>query len=190
MGSQVSIMETCSVCHGRPQNINDRLQKEIEVYDRLDSLGIAYDVIDHDHADTLEQCRVISEKLGAPICKNLFLCNTQKTAFYLLLMPGDKPFKTKQLSPQLGCARLSFAPPEHMERLIGCTPGSASVFGLWFDAERSVKLVIDRDLLKNERIGCHPCINTSSVSVLTDDLLGRIIPDTGHEPVFVELTAE
>lgn len=172
---------------GRPADCSGRLQKEIKIYDILDSLDVKYDRVDHDHADTIADCDNIAAVLNAKICKNLVLCNAQKTDFYLLLMPGEKPFKTKLLSPQLGCSRLSFAPPEYMERYLNCTPGSASVLGLLFDTECAVRLIIDKDLLDNELIGCHPCINTTSLSIHTDDLIGKIIPYSKHTPTFVEL---
>ena len=129
---------------GRPVNAADREPVERACYDFLDGLGVAYERVDHDAAFTLEACKEVDGALGATICKNLFLCNRQRTAFYLLLIEGDKVFKTKYLSAQLGCARLSFAPPEDMERLLGVTPGSATVLGLMNDKEKAVQLVIDR----------------------------------------------
>ena len=172
---------------GRPSDADERLQKERETYDRLDQLGIEYSVIDHEHADTIEMCQQIEKAADTHICKNLFLCNSQKTAFYLLLMPGDKPFKTKLLSPQLGCARLSFAPPEYMEKMINCTVGSASVFCLWYDRENAVRLIIDADLKQMPSIGCHPCINTGTVVLNNGDFFGSVLPAIGHEPTYVEL---
>lgn len=94
---------------GRPEDTQGRLDKEIRVYDLLDSLGIEYERTDHERTDTMEACNEIDAILQVTICKNLFLCNRQKTNFYLLMMPGDKPFKTKELSSQINSARLSFA---------------------------------------------------------------------------------
>lgn len=168
----------------------ERLPKEIRCYDLLDSLGIAYTGLDHDHADTIELCLGIEEKLGCKICKNLFLCNRQQTDFYLLLMPGDKPFKTKYLSEQIQSSRLSFGTPEYMEKLLDITPGSVSVLGLMNDTQHAVKLIIDKDLLKEECIGCHPCINTSTLRLRRDDILQVLLPHLGYEPVFVDLAAE
>ena len=105
---------------GRPQNLEGRLPREVACYDLLDRLAIPYTRVDHDPADTIAACHEIEKVLGAPICKNLVLCNRQKTAFYLLLMEGDKPFRTRDLSKQIGSARLSFAAPEDMEP--GVTP--------------------------------------------------------------------
>lgn len=175
---------------GRPGNTADRLPKEIRTYDFLDSLGIPYDRVDHEHADTMEVCLAIEEVLGAKICKNLFLANRQQTVFYLLMMPGDKPFKTKELSAQIGSARLSFGTPEFMEQLLDITPGSVSVLGLLNDKENRVNLLIDEDLLADECIGCHPCINTSSLSIRTEDMMKKIIPALGHTPTMVRLQGE
>ena len=150
---------------GRPENIQGRLDKEIRVYDLLDSLGIEYERTDHERTDTMEACNEIDAILQVTICKNLFLCNRQKTNFYLLMMPGDKPFKTKELSSQINSARLSFASPEDMERLLDITPGSVSIMGLMNDKENAVQLLVDEDVLKGEYLGCHPCINTSSLKM-------------------------
>ncbi len=172
---------------GRPVNAADREPVERACYDFLDGLGVAYERVDHDAAFTLEACKEVDGALGATICKNLFLCNRQCTAFYLLLIEGDKVFKTKYLSAQLGCARLSFAPPEDMERLLGVTPGSATVLGLMNDKEKAVQLVIDRSAVGQEYFGCHPCRNTTSLRFRTADLLEKVIPALDHSPVLVDL---
>lgn len=172
---------------GRPRTNEGRLEKEIKTYDLLDRLSIPFQRTDHDPADTMEVCAVIDEVLGVKICKNLFLTNRQKTNFYLLLMPGDKPFKTKDLSKQLGVARLSFGSGEDMERLMNLTPGSVSVMGLMNDPENKVQLVIDEDVLKEEYFGCHPCINTSSLKLKTADVLEKVLPAVEHKFVTVTL---
>lgn len=174
---------------GRPENTDNRLDKEIRVYDFLDKLGVQYQRIDHEAAMTMEACEEIDHALGdnTTICKNLFLCNRQETDFYLLLMPGDKPFKTKDLSAQIHSARLSFAKPEYMEKYLDITPGSVSVLGLMNDSEKKVQLLIDEDVMKEPYFGCHPCINTSSLKFTTEDLMHKIIPALEHEPVTVTL---
>ena len=175
--------------NGRPENTDGRLDKEIRVYDFLDKLGVEYQRVDHEAAMTMEACEAIDRVLGddTAICKNLFLCNRQETDFYLLLMPGDKPFKTKNLSAQIGSARLSFAKPEYMEKYLDITPGSVSVMGLMNDSEKKVQLLIDEDVMKEPYFGCHPCINTSSLKFTTEDLTKKIIPALGHDPITVSL---
>ena len=172
---------------GRPENTEGRLEKEIAVYDFLDSLGIEYKRADHEALMTMEACEAVDQLLGAQICKNLFLCNRQETNFYLLLMPGDKPFKTKDLSAQINSARLSFAKPEYMEKYLDITPGSVSVMGLMNDHDKKVQLLIDEDVMKNPYFGCHPCINTSSLKFTTEDLKNKIIPELEHAPLMVNL---
>ena len=172
---------------GRPADCSHRLEKEIRVYDFLDNLGIEYGHLDHEAAMTMEACADVDRFLGAVMCKNLLLCNRQNTAFYLLLMPGDKPFKTKELSHQIGSSRLSFAGSEYMEQYLDITPGSLSVLGLMNDKENHVQLLIDRDLLCGEFIGCHPCVNTSSLRLQITDLMDKIIPAMGHVPQLVTL---
>ncbi len=179
----MEIVPTCFT--GRPTE--PRTQTEDRCYDLLDSLGIVYRRVDHEHADTIADCELVEEYLGCRICKNLFLTNRQQTRFYLLLMPGEKPFKTKLLSAQIGSARLSFGSPEQMDRLLGTAPGSASVLGLMQDTEGAVQLLVDRELLSDELFGCHPCRNTSSLCFPSADLFGRVLPALRHEPLFVDL---
>jgi Ala-tRNA(Pro) deacylase len=169
--------------HGRPETNDGRLEKEIRVYDFLDALGIEYWRTDHPDAEanTMEACRQIDAVLGAMVCKNLFLTNRQHTAFYLLLMPGDKPFKTKELSSQIGSSRLSFGTGEEMVELLDCTPGSSSLMGLMNDKDNRVRLLVDEDVLKDEFLGCHPCINTSSMRLRTKDIFETFLPAVHHD---------
>ncbi|MBR3109496.1 MAG: prolyl-tRNA synthetase associated domain-containing protein [Clostridia bacterium] len=175
--------------HGSPADMTGRSEREIRAYRFLDSLGVSFDRTDHPDrpATTMEVCADVDAVLQVHICKNLFLCNRQKTNFYLLVMPGDKPFKTKELSKQLGISRLSFAEEEYMERLLDLHPGSVSILGLMNDKERRVQLVMDEDVLKEEMFGCHPCENTSSIRFLTADLTGKILPALGRKPEIVHL---
>lgn len=175
------------ILNGRPNDIYGRAEKEIKAYDFLDSLGIEYQRLDHEPAMTMEACVEIDKVLGVAMCKNLFLCNRQQTEFYLLLMPADKQFKTKELSAQIGTARLSFASPEKMQELLGLTPGSATVLGLINDANNTVTLLLDNDILQQEYMGMHPCMNTSSIRVKTDDVIKRIIPVLGNNVIKVYL---
>lgn len=176
--------------NGRPEDISGRLPKEVRVYDFLDSLGIIYERVDHEAAMTMEACAEIDKAMNTAMCKNLFLCNRQCTDFYLLMLPGDKIFKTKELSRQIGSSRLSFGSGEYMETLLDITPGSLSVLGLMNDKENKVQLLIDEELLSAEYIGCHPCVNTSSLKLKTADLQNIIIPAMYHEIRTVCLAAE
>ncbi|MBQ7943811.1 MAG: prolyl-tRNA synthetase associated domain-containing protein [Lachnospiraceae bacterium] len=173
---------------GRPSTTEGRLDKEIRVYDLLDSLEITYERVDHEEANTMEACAEIDKVLApAVICKNLFLCNAQKTKFYLLMIREDKKFKTKEISSQINSSRLSFAPSEYMEKYLDITPGSVSVLGLMNDKEKEVKLLVDEDILKEEYFGCHPCINTSSLRLKTADVFGAFLQAVEHDYTTVQL---
>ena len=196
---------TLTIYKGRPGNITGRQEREVRVYDLLDSIGVVYDRLDHAPAMTMEVCDAVNAAFGrmtleefkaedsndrtkhAIICKNLFLCNRQKTKFYLLMIPGDKKFLTKNLSAQINSARLSFAGEEDMQKFLDVTPGSVSVLGLMNDHDHIVQLLIDSDVLQSEYVGCHPCINTSSLRMKTKDLMEKVIPALQHEPVIVNL---
>lgn len=173
--------------NGRPDDFDARLPKEQRVYELLDRLGIEYQRVDHEPAMTMAGCLAVDEALEATMCKNLLLCNRQCTDFYLLLMPGGKPFKTSVLSKQIGSSRLSFADGAYMEQYLDITPGSLSVLGLMNDKDMRVRLLIDADVLGGEYIGVHPCINTSSLRIRTADLTGKLIPALGHAPTMVAL---
>ena len=161
--------------------------QEAAAFDFLDSLGIDYERVTHELADTMEKCDNVSAVLGVDVCKNLFLCNRQKTQFYLLMLEGEKVFKTKDLSKQLGVARLSFADPADMEKYLDITPGSVSVLGLMNDPDNAVQLVIDRPIAESASIGCHPCINSSTLAIATADILEKFLPAVHHPPILVDL---
>ena len=165
---------------GRPTSQEGRSETEWTIYELLGLLGIQFDRVDHPAAATIEALADVDKILGTRMCKNLFLTNSNHSAYYLLLMPGDKPFKTKELSSQLGVARLSFASPEDMESMLGVTPGSATVLSLMNDTEHKVTLLIDTDVLKGEYIGCHPCVNTSSLKIAMRDIIDKFLVKTGH----------
>lgn len=174
---------------GRPENVDGREIKEVKCYDFLDGLDIEYYHVDHRDmpADTMEACVAIDEALGCRICKNLFLCNRQKTDFYLLMMPADKPFKTKDLTAQINSARLSFADSDAMLKYLNITPGSVSVLGLMNDIDANVRLLVDKDILSDEYIGCHPCVNTTSMKIKTVEIFDKLTSATNHTKTVVEL---
>ena len=190
---------------GRPEDLSGRLDREIRVYDLLDSLHVEYDRLDHEPAMTMEVCAEIDaafermpleafkadlstdKSKHAIVCKNLFLTNKQHTKYYLLMMPGDKKFLTKDLSAQINSARLSFAGEDEMLKYLDVTPGSVSVLGLMNDKDNAVQLLIDSDVLRSEYVGCHPCMNTSSLRILVKDLTEKILPAIHHEASVVNL---
>ena len=172
---------------GRPADVSDRLPVEVACYDLLDQLNIPYERVDHDEAATIEICEQVDQVLGTVICKNLFLCNRQRTNFYLLMMPGDKVFKTKDLSAAIGSSRLSFADPADMEKYLDITPGAVSVMGLMNDTQGHVQLLMDRPVVESELLGCHPCVNTSSLRMKTEDVMRKFLPAVHHEAIIVDL---
>lgn len=176
---------------GRPVNIEGRMKKEIRTYDLLDELKISYERVDHKAAETMEACSAIDKILEpAVICKNLFLCNAQKTKFYLLMIRKDKKFKTKEISHQINSSRLSFGPAEYMEEYLDITPGSVSVLGLMNDTRNQVTLLVDEDVIHSEYFGCHPCINTSSLRLKTADVFNTFLKAVHHEYTIVKLNGE
>ena len=184
----MGILKDRTVYKGRPSD--KRIEKEEKAYDLLEKCGIEFERVDHDAANTIEECLEVDELLEMEICKNLFLCNSSKTNYYLLLMPGSKKFRTAELSKQIGSSRLSFASYEDLERMLDLTPGSVTVMGLMHDTENKVRLLIDSDVLKDELFGCHPMINTSSLRFKTEDMVKKLLPAMKHEYIEVNLKWE
>ena len=167
---------------GRPESELGRLPKEIRVYDLLDRLHIAYERIDHEAANTMEACAEIDEALApATICKNLFLVNSARTQYYLLLIRGDKKFKTAEVSKQIGSSRLSFGSAEKMEDYLDISPGSVSIMGLMNDHSKCLEVLVDGDVLRQEYFACHPCVNTSSIRMKTQDVFDTFLRDLGYQ---------
>lgn len=160
------------------------------VYQLLEKLKIAYRKVEHPEAGSMEDLIEAEKQLGAVICKNLFLCNRQKTVFYLLLIPGGKRFKTSVVSKLIGSSRLSFGEADKLYELLGVHPGSITPLGLAFDEAHQVNLLIDREVLALEEVGMHPLVNTASLAMKTDDLMQVFFPFTGHEPTILDIPAE
>ena len=177
----MSRFDSAEIFTGAPADMSGRAEREKAVYEFLAGTGVNYCRMDHAPTVTMEECAERGKKLGIVISKNIFLCNTQKTRFYLLVMPASKRYVTRIFSREIGSARLSFAPPEAMEKMLGCSPGSASVMGLLFDRENRVSLYFDRDVLRQEWFGCHPCINTTSLKFRMTDFTEKVLPALGHE---------
>ena len=184
-------MGTFTLEDGRPKDVTGRLEKEIRVYDLLDRLGIEYQRVDHEEVNTMEACAAIDELLEpAVICKNLFLTNSAKTEYYLLMLCADKKFRTAEVSKQIGASRLSFADSDKMLEFLDITPGSVSVMGLMNDRDNRVRLLVDEDVLKGEYVGCHPCVNTSSLKIKTADVFGKYLDAVHHTATTVKLIGE
>jgi len=161
---------------------------ELAALNALDALNIPYTYIEHPAANTMEDCYVIDESLGAVHFKNLFLCNRQGTEFYLLLLEGSKPFKTAQVSKQLGVSRLSFGNADQLGQILGLLPGAVSPLGLINDAQKQVTVLLDRDVFASpdQPLVMHPNVNTASVVVKTSDLV-RFLEHCGNERRYVTI---
>ena len=173
---------------GRPKDLSGRTAREIRVYDLLDELNISYKYVDHAPMCSMQDCLEVDSILNAAICKNLFLCNDQESAYYLLILQGEKKIRSGEVSRLAGSSRLSFAPPEDMERLLDLSPGSVSVMGLMNDHEGRVQLLMDEELLQQEYFGCHPCVNTTSLRMAVKDLMEKILKKIEHEPMLLHLS--
>ena len=181
----------CSIrlLRGSQGDLSGREERELRCYRMLDELKIQYECADHPmlEAASMQICEQVDEILDVRISKNLFLCNRQETQFYLLVMPADKPFKTRELSRQVNSSRLSFAPEKYLIEFLDLHAGSVSVLGLMNDHDHRVHLLIDEDLKEQPMFACHPCVNTTSLRFAMKDLLNVILPYLGIEPEFVQL---
>lgn len=167
---------------GRPEDVSGREMREIRCYDLLDALGMEFYRVDHPAARTMEDCAQADEALGedTAICKNLFLRNSRGDQYFLLMVPGEKKVKTREVARQIGSTRLSFGDEDRMLEYLDILPGSLSVMGLMNDRENQVALIVDEDVLKLPYVGCHPCMSTSSIKIKTEELLNKFLPAVGH----------
>lgn len=179
-----------TVYHGRPDDLTNRIDAEIATYDFLDNLNIEYDRVDHEPAMSDDVYAMMDVSLVSTACKNLFLVNRAGTEFHLLMMPRKKDFRTKYLKQALGLSHLSFAKEEQMIQYLGVKPGSVSIMCLLKDPDCNIDLIIDEDVIAGETVRFHPCINTSSIRVRTDDFLNSIIPGLKHEPKYITIPSE
>ena len=159
-----------------------------EIYNTLDRLDIDYTCLEHPPIMTMEEGMTIAQKLGVSPCKNLFLVNKQKE-YFLLLLSGNKKLSAKSIAKQIGSSHLSFASDEDMKTLLFTTPGAVSMLGLIYDRENKVKLLIDKDVIQADYIGCHPCENTCSLKIRTKDILEVLLPAINHAD-FEEINTE
>ena len=179
-------MYISQVYRGVPKDIDSRQEKERKCYDFLSKLGIDYEVVDHEEASDMDRCREIESVLGVKICKNIMLCNRQESRFFIFMMPGDKKYVTKEVSKKIGMSRLSFAKEKYLKEFLNVSSGSVSVLALLNDLDNKVELVIDRDVIQQENIRCHPCVNTSTLKIKTEDFLNKIIPALKKEAMIID----
>ena len=179
-------MYISQVYRGVPKDIDSRQEKERKCYDFLSKLGIDYEVVDHEEASDMDRCREIESVLGVKICKNIMLCNRQESRFFIFMMPGDKKYVTKEFSKKIGMSRLSFAKEKYLKEFLNVSSGSVSVLALLNDTDNKVELVIDRDVIQQDHIRCHPCVNTSTLKIKTEDFLNKIIPALKKEVMIIE----
>ena len=156
-----------------PMEFKTELQEK--VYKTLDSLEISYERVDTDEAITMEDCVLIDEKLKMKMVKTLFLCNRQQTLFYLFITVGDKPFRSKDFSTALDISRVSFAPAELMDKMLGTKIGAATVFSSLLPSAEDVQIIFDRDVLKEEFYGCSDGTTTGYMKIKTEDIIHKVL---------------
>lgn len=164
-----------------------RGELENKVYEVLGKLNIAFERVDNDPVEAMDECKEISEKLGAEIRKSIVLCNRKKTVFYLVILPADKSFDTKVFCEKLGCSRVSFASGESMESKLGISPGSATIMSVLNDQEYGVQVVVDKAVAEEEWFACNPGANTTHIKIRTEKLLNVFLPYTKHRAMVVSL---
>ncbi len=168
-----------------PQEFANELEKE--VYGKLNELNISFDRVDNDVVESMEECLEIDKKLGTEIRKTIIVCNEKKTQFYLIVLPSEKRFDSKEFRNKMECSRVSFAKVEDMERVLGVLPGSATVMSVIKDNDNIVQVVIDKEVADEEFFGCNTGANTRHIKIKTKDLIDVILPNLNHEPKIIEL---
>jgi Ala-tRNA(Pro) deacylase len=168
-----------------PNSYKSHLQEM--VYELLKKLQISFERVNSDEAISMEDCIEINQKLDMKMVKTLFLCNSRKTEFYLFITTSDKPFKAKNFSHALGVSRVSFAPAELMEQILGVKIGAATVFGVLMDKENLVQVVFDKDVLLEEWYGCSDGTTTGYMKVKTKLIVNNFLTYAKHIPTVIEM---
>lgn len=168
-----------------PMQFKTELQEK--VYQTLAQLQIPYERVDTDEVITMEDCIAVNERLDMKMVKTLFLCNRQQTKFYLFITPGDKPFRSKDFAGALGVSRVSFAPAELMETMLGTKIGAATIFSSLLDTDGEVRIVFDQEVLSEEYYGCSDGTTTGYMKIRTEDISGKFLKFTKHIPAVIEV---
>lgn len=168
-----------------PESYQTRLQQM--VYQTLVKLHIPFERVHTDEAITMEDCTQIDATLKMKMVKTLFLCNRQKTNYYLFITCGTKPFRSKDFSNALGVPRVSFAPVDKMEELLQTKVGAATVFSALLDKNQQVQIVFDKDVLAEEWYGCSDGTTTGYMKVRTAQILHEFLTFAGHTPAVIEV---
>jgi len=168
-----------------PSEFKTVLQEK--TYRALQELHIPFERVDTDEAITMEDCIQINKVLNVKVVKTLFLCNRQQTSFYLFITAGDKPFKTKDFSKALGVSRVSFAPADLMEKMLGTKVGATTVFSALLDKDNAIPVVFDKEVTCEEWYGCTDGTTTCYMKVKTEHILHAFLPYTKHLPLIIEV---
>ena len=155
---------------------------------RLDAASIPYALYDHHPVHTMQECLALPyAQSDVTFCKNIFLCNRQKTDFYLYVTVPDKPFRTADVSKLLGVSRLSFAPDDALPGLLHLLSGALTPLALFCAERRDIPLVLDRDIRRPGRIAFHPAVNTSTLVFDQNVFFDRVVPMLSERPVWLDV---
>lgn len=170
--------------------ITDLTKNRAEILSFLNQNGIPYAYYEHEPAMTIESCLQLPfAGEDVAFCKNIFLCNRQKTVFYLMVLCPDTAFRTAVVSKALGVSRLSFAPNESLAELLHLTSGSVSPLALLYDPEKKITLVCEKAIQGREKIAFHPCDNSATLVFDQDVFWHQVLPALGVQPVVLDLSA-
>ena len=154
-----------------------------DIYKVLGQLHVRYQRFDHPAVFTVAESKDLHLKIPGAHTKNLFLRNKKKTNYYLVAVLADKKVNLNQLTKELEEDRLSFGSPPDLQKYLGVSPGSVSVFGLINDKEHKLKVIVDNDFFKHEKIGFHPNDNTATLIISIDDLK-KFLESTSNKIIY------
>ena len=179
------MIQVSEVLTTAPECYKNELNQKI--YEAFAMLGISFERVENDETLTMEDCLAIDERLDVHTAKTLFLCNRQKTNYYLFPTRGDKPFVTKDFGKALGISRVSFASAEDLEKYIGVLPGASTILGVLMESAKNVHLVIDREIAEAEFLCCPDGTRTGYIKLRTSDVLEKLIPFSGHSYEVIDI---
>jgi Ala-tRNA(Pro) deacylase len=150
----------------------------------LNKIGVQHATLEHEAVFRVEEGQAIKAALPGGHTKNLFLKDA-KGQIWLICALGGTQIDLKRLPAAIGAARLSFGSAELLYEVLRVQPGSVSLFCLINDAQRRVRLVLDKDLLQAEPVNFHPLTNTATTAI-SQDGLKRVLEALDIRPLIVD----
>ena len=155
------------------------------LFDQFAVLGIQTTTVKHSPMFTVEDGKDLLVDGPGGHCKTLFL-KDKKGKLWLVVTLGNIRLDMKMLQKKLGSSRLSFAKPDLMREVLGVEPGAVTPFALLNESARNIKVVLDKNMMREQLLNYHPLRNDATTTITASDLL-KFIHAMKHEPIILDM---